>query len=112
MAILDCMGKYFNTPLYNLIGGKCRDKASFVAYEYSNDPEKSLIDSEIPSYMATKLLEARNSTGSNFVEFKVGTNSIMTDTFSTFPSRAFPLFTFPPFFTFFHLFKVFRRNIA
>ena len=79
MAILDCMGKYFNTPLYNLIGGKCRDKASFVAYEYSNDPEKSLIDSEIPSYMATKLLEARNSTGSNFVEFKVGTNSIITD---------------------------------
>ena len=62
-----------------MIGGKYKDKASFVAYEYSNDPEKSLIDSEIPSYMATKLLEAQNSTGSNFVEFKVGTNSIMTD---------------------------------
>ena len=79
MAILDCIGKDSGLPLYALLGGKCRAGAGFVAYEYTVDPSEGIKPSDVPDRMAEKMAAALASTGSNFVEFKVGVYPVATD---------------------------------
>ena len=79
MAILDCIGKNTGLPVYALLGGRCRVAAGFVAYEYSVDPSEGINPLEVPDRMAEKLAAAVASTGSDFVEFKVGVYPITTD---------------------------------
>lgn len=44
IAMWDICGKFFNTPVYNLLGGKCRDKVRTYTYLYNLDPEGTLLD--------------------------------------------------------------------
>jgi glucarate dehydratase len=79
MSILDCIGKDVGLPLYALLGGKCRTTASFVAYEYTVDPTEGVKPADVPERMSAKMAAAVASTGSNFVEFKVGVYPVATD---------------------------------
>tara|TARA_B110000008_G_scaffold204531_1_gene203134 strand:+ start:169 stop:1290 length:1122 start_codon:yes stop_codon:yes gene_type:complete len=79
MALLDCIGKDTGLPVYALLGGKCRVAAGFVAYEYTVDPSEGINPSDVPDRMAEKMAAAVASTGSNFVEFKVGVYPVATD---------------------------------
>lgn len=44
IALWDICGKYFNTPVYNLLGGKCRDKIRTYTYLFDLDSNGSLLD--------------------------------------------------------------------
>jgi galactonate dehydratase len=44
IALWDICGKYYNTPVYNLLGGKCRDKIRTYTYLFDLDSEGSLLD--------------------------------------------------------------------
>lgn len=41
MALLDLRGKMFNTPLYNLLGGKCKSEVEFAGYIFIDTPENN-----------------------------------------------------------------------
>lgn len=41
MALLDLRGKIFNTPAYNLLGGKTRHEVAFAGYIFIDAPEKN-----------------------------------------------------------------------
>jgi galactonate dehydratase len=43
IALWDIAGKHFNVPVYQLLGGKCRDKAR-VYYHVIGDTKEKLID--------------------------------------------------------------------
>lgn len=43
IALWDICGKYHNTPVYNLLGGKCRDKIRTYTYIYDLEEKDSLI---------------------------------------------------------------------
>ena len=43
IALWDICGKYYNTPVYNLLGGKCRDKVRTYAYLFNLEEKGSLI---------------------------------------------------------------------
>ena len=42
-ALWDISGKYYKTPVYNLLGGKMRDRVRSYTYIYDRDETKSLI---------------------------------------------------------------------
>ncbi len=44
IALWDICGKYYNTPVYNLLGGKYRDKIRTYTYLYNLEQEGSLLD--------------------------------------------------------------------
>lgn len=44
IALWDICGKYYNTPVYNLLGGKCRDKIRTYTYLFNLDSDGSLLD--------------------------------------------------------------------
>lgn len=79
MAILDCTGKDTGLPLYILLGGKRRDTAKYVAYEYSVDPSEDVDPVDVPERVAEKMQNAVSATGADFVEFKVGVYPVSTD---------------------------------
>jgi len=79
MAILDCIGKAAELPVYALLGGKVRNAAKFVAYEYTVDPSEEVAATDVPDRMADKLAAAALATGSDFIEFKVGVYPVTTD---------------------------------
>ncbi|MCD9021553.1 mandelate racemase/muconate lactonizing enzyme family protein [Cohnella silvisoli] len=41
MALLDLRGKIFNTPVYNLLGGKCKSEVEFAGYIFIDTPENN-----------------------------------------------------------------------
>src|SRR5690348_15411494 len=41
MALLDLRGKILNTPVYNLLGGKCKSEVEFAGYIFIDTPEKN-----------------------------------------------------------------------
>ena len=44
IALWDISGKYYNTPVYNLLGGKCRDKIRTYTYLYNFEEKGTLIE--------------------------------------------------------------------
>lgn len=44
IAMWDICGKFFNTPVYNLLGGKCRDRVRTYTYLYNLDSKGTLLD--------------------------------------------------------------------
>lgn len=44
VALWDICGKYLNTPVYNLLGGKCRDKVRTYTYIYDLEAKDSLFN--------------------------------------------------------------------
>ncbi len=44
IALWDICGKYYNTPVYNLLGGKIRDKIRTYTYLFNLEEKGSLID--------------------------------------------------------------------
>ena len=44
IAMWDICGKFFNTPVYNLLGGKCRDRVRTYTYLYNLDAKGTLLD--------------------------------------------------------------------
>jgi galactonate dehydratase len=43
MALWDICGKHFKTPVYNLLGGKMRDRVRSYTYIYDSEEKKSLL---------------------------------------------------------------------
>jgi len=76
IALWDILGKRAGLPLYQLLGGAVRDKAPFVAYAYTVDPEEKRTPAEIPGIMAEIARTRVASSGARLFEFKVGRNSI------------------------------------
>jgi L-alanine-DL-glutamate epimerase-like enolase superfamily enzyme len=79
MAILDCIDKDTGLPLYILLGGKRRETAKYVAYEYSVDPSVGVDPVDVPERMAEKIQSAISATGADFVEVKVVIYPVSTD---------------------------------
>ncbi|MFO7964284.1 MAG: mandelate racemase/muconate lactonizing enzyme family protein [Desulfobacterales bacterium] len=44
IALWDICGKYYDTPVYNLLGGKCRETVRTYTYLFNLDLEGSLLD--------------------------------------------------------------------
>lgn len=44
IAMWDICGKFLNTPVYNLLGGKCRDRVRTYTYLYNLDSRGTLLD--------------------------------------------------------------------
>lgn len=42
MALLDLRGKIFQTPVYNLLGGKCKSEVEFAGYIFIDTPENNV----------------------------------------------------------------------
>ena len=57
-ALWDIKGKYFNTPVYNLLGGACRDKLKvyrWIGGDRPNDIRASAIEAYNQGYRALKM---------------------------------------------------------
>ncbi len=57
-ALWDIKGKYFNTPVYNLLGGKCRDKLkvySWIGGDRPNDIASAAKEKYDQGYRAVKM---------------------------------------------------------
>ena len=39
MALLDIKGKYLNTPVYNILGGACKNQIEYAGYLFIDEPE-------------------------------------------------------------------------
>jgi L-alanine-DL-glutamate epimerase-like enolase superfamily enzyme len=44
IALWDICGKFYNTPVYNLLGGKCRDKIRTYTYLFNLDKKANLLE--------------------------------------------------------------------
>lgn len=63
MALLDLRGKILNTPVYNLLGGKCRTEVEFAGYIFIDTPAnnvKEALDFTSRGYRELKLKVGRD----------------------------------------------------
>jgi L-alanine-DL-glutamate epimerase-like enolase superfamily enzyme len=63
MALLDIKGKYLNTPVYNLLGGLCKDTVSYAGYLFIDTPSnnaKKAAEYKKQGYKCIKLKVGRN----------------------------------------------------
>ncbi|UYA61129.1 Mandelate racemase/muconate lactonizing enzyme-like protein 2 [Pectobacterium sp. F1-1] len=42
IALWDIAGKYYDTPVYNVLGGRCRDKARVYAHAGGRTTEETI----------------------------------------------------------------------
>jgi len=79
MAWWDWTGKRTGRPVCALLGGVCRERVSFVAYEYTVDPSECGSEAEVPARMADKAEAAIRETGATTFEFKIGVHPVAVD---------------------------------
>ena len=72
IALWDILGKETGRPLFQLLGGACRERAPFVAYAYSVDPREGKSGEVIASEMAEIASANVAKTGARMFEYKVG----------------------------------------
>ena len=63
MALLDIKGKYLNTPVYNLLGGACKQHIEYAGYLFIDEPlenAKKAADYQKAGYKEVKLKVGRN----------------------------------------------------
>ena len=76
IALWDLTGKATGQRLFDLLGGAVRERAPFVAYAYTVDPDEGVPERDIPGVMADIAATSIAETGANMFEFKVGLHSI------------------------------------
>jgi L-alanine-DL-glutamate epimerase-like enolase superfamily enzyme len=63
MALLDIKGKWLNTPVYNLLGGKCKKEVGYAGYLFIDEPEvnaKLALDYKNKGYSEIKIKVGRD----------------------------------------------------
>ena len=76
LALWDLAGKAAQKPLYRLLGGPVRERAPFVAYAYTVDPDEGHRVQDIPRIMAEIAERDVKASGATMFEFKIGLHSI------------------------------------
>lgn len=79
LAVWDVTGKAANMPLYALLGGKIRESAPFVAYDYVVDLDKATSPATTATAMADQAEAAIARSGAAVFEFKVGVYPLSHD---------------------------------
>lgn len=79
LAVWDVTGKTAEMPLYELLGGKVRQRAPFVAYDYVVDAEKATSPGATARAMADQAEAAIAQSGAAVFEFKVGVYPLSHD---------------------------------
>ena len=72
LALWDIAGKEAGLPLYRLLGGAVRERAPFVAYAYTVDPDEGRSPSEIADIMAEIAADGIAKSGAAMFEYKIG----------------------------------------
>ena len=76
IALWDLAGKASGRSLFDLLGGPVRQRAPFVAYAYTVDPDEGVPEPEIPGVMAEIAAAAVADSGAAMFGFKVGLHSV------------------------------------
>lgn len=79
LAVWDVTGKAADMPLHALLGGKVREQARFVAYDYVVDPDKASSPATAAQAMADQAEAAIAHSGASVFEFKVGVYPLSHD---------------------------------
>ncbi len=72
LALWDIAGKEAGLPVYRLLGGAVRERAPFVAYAYTVDPDEGRSPSEIADIMAEIAADGIAKSGAAMFEYKIG----------------------------------------
>ncbi|MGL4440933.1 MAG: mandelate racemase/muconate lactonizing enzyme family protein [Bosea sp. (in: a-proteobacteria)] len=79
LALWDLLGQAEGKPLYQLLGGKARERSLFCAWGYPPDPEMGFVPKDVPASLAVQATRAVQLTGSDLFEFKVARYDAATD---------------------------------
>ncbi|WP_166434097.1 mandelate racemase/muconate lactonizing enzyme family protein [Roseovarius spongiae] len=79
LAVWDVTGKAAKMPLHALLGGKVRERAPFVAYDYVVDADKATSPAATARAMADQAEAAIARSGASVFEFKVGVYPLAHD---------------------------------
>lgn len=79
LALWDLLGKRTGLPVFALLGGARRERAGYVSYEYTIDPQEGVAEDDVPRRMAENAARSLAEHGTSHVEFKVGVYSLDCD---------------------------------